>query len=162
SEEHTSELQSLTNLVCRLLLDKKPLLVAAFALAPTVTRLRPPTASIARTYSTRSTLASVFAHMSPIASWASVHLPPRSRAPSAPSSVTELLAPVALSLCCGQIGIAVLATGAAGESSKCTVVECNPLTLSPVPSRPPISSFFANHLPTRSAPPLALPAPGPC
>src|SRR5437016_8892187 len=34
SEEHTSELQSLTNLVCRLLLEKKKQTVARFRLCP--------------------------------------------------------------------------------------------------------------------------------
>src|SRR5262249_49361330 len=39
SEEHTSELQSLTNLVCRLLLEKKNILAGGGALKPAVTLL---------------------------------------------------------------------------------------------------------------------------
>src|SRR2546430_9608210 len=44
SEEHTSELQSQSNLVCRLLLEKKKTRSAATPMAPHGTRCPPPSA----------------------------------------------------------------------------------------------------------------------
>src|SRR5256885_4883560 len=55
SEEHTSELQSPCNLVCRLLLEKKKIALSPTALAEVAVGVRPPSATSTSDHDVRTT-----------------------------------------------------------------------------------------------------------